>query len=292
MSRNSATDRPMRQASARAIVFGFGFPSCSRPRIIATPAKASAPRIAMNATMMTTFIRSHYGVLLAALAAVAASVSLGAWQLDRAAQKRALQEALDTRAALAPLGAADLATTADAARSQHHRRVRLHGRWLDRFTVFLDNRQMNGRPGFFVVTPLLPDGAAVAVVVQRGWMPRDPADRTRLRPVPAPAGPAVVEGRIAPPPSRLLELAPAAGGVIRQNLDLAAFAGETGVPLAPLSVVQTSGPDDGLSRQWPAPAADVHKHYGYAFQWFGLGALLSVLYVWFRLVRPRLAHRA
>ena len=40
-------------------------------------------------------------------------------------------------------------------------------------------------------------------------------------------------------------------------------------------------------RQWPRPAADVHKHYGYAFQWFGLCALIAILYVWFQFIQPR-----
>lgn len=45
---------------------------------------------------------------------------------------------------------------------------------------------------------------------------------------------------------------------------------------------------DGLQRDWPQPAADVHKHYGYAFQWFALSALTLILYVWFQIIRPRL----
>ena len=40
----------------------------------------------------------------------------------------------------------------------------------------------------------------------------------------------------------------------------------------------------------PRPAVDVHKHYGYAFQWFALAGLITILYVWFQLVRP--ARRA
>ena len=61
---------------------------------------------------------------------------------------------------------------------------------------------------------------------------------------------------------------------------------------APWTVLQADAPgivDDGLLRKWPRPAADIHKHYGYAFQWFGLCALMSVLYVWFQLIRPRLS---
>ena len=46
-------------------------------------------------------------------------------------------------------------------------------------------------------------------------------------------------------------------------------------------------PDDGLARDWPAPATGVETHHGYAFQWFALSALITGLYVWFQLIRPR-----
>ncbi len=125
-------------------------------------------------------------------------------------------------------------------------------------------------------------------------MPRDAADRSRVPEVATPEGPVSVEGRIAPPPSRLFELGAEGQGAIRQNLDLDAFGRETGLRLRPLSVQQTDAagaPADGLLRRWPAPAVDVHKHYGYAFQWFALASLISGLYVWFQLVRPRLRRR-
>ena len=38
---------------------------------------------------------------------------------------------------------------------------------------------------------------------------------------------------------------------------------------------------------WPAPAVNVQKHYGYAFQWFAMSALVVGLYVWFQLIRPQ-----
>ena len=47
---------------------------------------------------------------------------------------------------------------------------------------------------------------------------------------------------------------------------------------------------DLLQRQWPAPAADVSKNQGYALQWFALCALITGLYVWFQLLRPRFAR--
>jgi surfeit locus 1 family protein len=233
-------------------------------------------------------------VLTAALIAAAVTARLGVWQLSRAAEKEALQASLDSRGAAPPLAAGELARSAGEAASQHHRRITLEGRWVGGRTVYLDNRPMDGRAGFYVVTPLaLADGDAV--LVQRGWVPRDAVDRSRVPAVATPEGVVRIEGRIAPPPSRLFELGAETQGAIRQNLDLDAFERETGLRLRPLSVQQTDAagaPPDGLLRRWPAPAVDVHKHYGYAFQWFALASLITGLYVWFQLVRPRLRRRA
>jgi surfeit locus 1 family protein len=182
------------------------------------------------------------------------------------------------------------APAADRAEPQHHRPVRLRGRWVAGQTVFLDNRQMASRVGFYVVTPLRLEGRSDAVLVQRGWVPRDLRDRTLLPAVATPDAVVEVIGHIAPPPARLYQFSAATSGVIRQNLDPVGFAAESGLTLTPISVLQDDSPatlGDGLLRRWSRPAADVHKHYGYAFQWFALCALMAGLYVWFQLVRPR-----
>jgi surfeit locus 1 family protein len=219
---------------------------------------------------------------------IAAVARLGVWQLDRADQKRALQASIASRSALPPLRADELARSADDADRQRHRRIVLRGRWLEPLTVYLDNRQMDGRPGFFVVTPL-EIAPGDAVLVQRGWMPRDAVDRTRLQPLPTPPGEVTVHGRVEAPPSKLLELGTAASGAIRQNLDVAAYAREVGRPLRPLSILQQDAPDapaDGLRRHWFVPALDYGRNQGYAATWFGLCALVVALVVWFQLVRP------
>ncbi len=228
-------------------------------------------------------------VLLAALFVVAVTARLGMWQLDRAAQKEALQTVRDNRGQQPPLPADALARSGEEAAAQYQRRVVLRGEWLQAHTVFLDNRQMNGLPGFFVLTPLQLSGSSRVVLVQRGWIPRHSVDRTRIAPFDTADGEVVVHGRIAPPPARLYEFASAASGTIRQNLDLADFSLETGLGLLPLSVLQDDTPqdaDDGLLRQWPRADSGIHKHYGYAFQWFALSALTAGLYVWFQLVSP------
>ncbi len=232
--------------------------------------------------------RRSWVVTAAAVAVAVGTARLGVWQLDRATQKQALQALIDARAALPPLDAQALARTADEALAQHYRGVRIEGRWVAGATIFLDNRQMRARPGFFVVTPLaLDDGTAV--LVQRGWVGRDARDRSLLPALPLAPGRVVLQGRIAPPPQRLYEFDAEATGPIRQNIDLDAFAHETRQTLRPLSIQQTAGDDSGgvLLRDWPSPSVDVHKNYGYAFQWFALACLVTGLYVWFQLIRPR-----
>ena len=219
-------------------------------------------------------------VLLAAVLATAGTARLGVWQLDRADQKTRLHDAQQRQRQLPPVLQPALAREAAATALQVHRAVTLQGQWLPAHTVYLENRQMNGRPGFYAVTPLRLDDGSV-VLVQRGWVPRDLLDRTRVVLPPLSQGAVQVQGRIALGPSRLYDFAGAASGPIRQNLDVNAYARETGLPLRPVTVVQedrepgAAAPADGLQRQWPQVAAGVDKHYGYAFQWFALCVLIT-----------------
>ena len=231
-------------------------------------------------------------ITLAALIGIAVTASLGRWQLSRAAQKEALQTALVERQALPAIDGNRLpwsdAASDDWAALQH-RRVVLEGQWLADQTIYLENRQMGGRPGFFVVTPLQLRGTSAVVLVQRGWVPRNFQDRTRVPDVVTPAGTVQVKGRVAAPPSRLYEFSAGdsaqGSSRIRQNLDLAAFRSATQLPLLDLSVVQLGEPGEGMQRDWPVVSSGVDKHYGYAFQWFGLCGLIALLYVWFQIVR-------
>ncbi len=224
-------------------------------------------------------------ISVATVLVVVAGVALGLWQLGRAEQKLRLADGIARQGALAPLAAHELQTAQPE--TLWHRKARLEGEWLPGATVFLDNRQMSGRVGFFVLTPLRLANDQGTLLVQRGWVPRNFEDRMRVPQVPTPAGPVSLQLRLAPPPAKLYELGPGEGGAIRQNIDLAAFGAELKTPLLPLSAVQTSAADDGLLRDWPQPATDVHKHYGYAFQWFGLSTLFALLYVWFQIIAPR-----
>jgi len=241
---------------------------------------------------------------LAAALGVALTLSLAAWQLRRAAAKQALAAAMarqqqqapwDNAAFMAWLQRSGPGALPHGDALQHP--VQLRGQWLGEHTLYLDNRQMDARPGFFVLTPLrlAAPHADVVIAVQRGWAGRNFLDRSALPAVQTSATEVVVSGRLQGAPARLYEFDAQAAvreaSRIRQNIDLAAWARAAQLPmLAALTVLQTGADSEGLQRHWPPPDFGIERHYGYAVQWFALAALIALLYVWFQIIR-RFARR-
>jgi len=76
---------------------------------------------------------------------------------------------------------------------------------------------------------------------------------------------------------RALEATAPSSGTVRQNLDIAAFAAESGLALEPLVIEQHSDTDDGLERDWPRADLGIDRNEGYALQWYTFAALAIVL---------------
>jgi surfeit locus 1 family protein len=233
------------------------------------------------------------------MAGVALTVSLGLWQLRRADAKQRWHDTIVERQQWAPVRNGAVPCDAAAWQQAEQRPAVLAGRWLGERTVLLDNRPMDGRAGFVVITPLkldpAPQGCAAQVVlVQRGWLPRDPQDRTRAPQWPDDAGRVEVPVRLVAAPSALLELGSpdAEPARIRQNVTVAGLSREWGLALLPGSVQQLqhelphSAQAPALLRHWWRPEADVGKHLAYAAQWFAMAALMAGLYLWFQWWRP------
>lgn len=221
------------------------------------------------------------GLLSVALAACVLALSLGNWQTRRATQKLAIEAQWHAAEQAAPrsLSAAQVPSVA-----MLPMRVTLRGQFDYARTVWLDNRQFEGRPGYWVVTPMqLDDG--LAVLVNRGWIARDATDRARLPAIGEPAGEQRIDGLAVTHAPRLLDLgdAPASGPLpaVWQNLDYDRYESVSGLAVARLVVQQTSDIQDGLTRRWARPATGVDKHRGYAFQWYALAVLIVLLTAYF-----------
>jgi surfeit locus 1 family protein len=240
--------------------------------------------------------RSRVVWFVVALGCALLTARFGVWQLSRAHAKLANEALVAERGVMPALAAGELARDAAAAQAQWQRHIALTGEWDAAHTVYLMNRTMDERSGFYVMTPLrLPDGSAV--VVQRGWVARDDADPMKVPPVASPAGPVEVFGHVAPWPSHWIDIGHGAAGPVRQNLEPVPFAAESGLALRPATVAEDAGTDnaaDGLRRDWPSGdgGVGVTTNYGYAVQWFAMSVAFLGLYVWLQFVRPRRQGRA
>ena len=232
---------------------------------------------------------------LSAWAVVAVAVWQGQAQSTLAEHQSALQAAITARAPESELDTPAL-LEAPAAWAQTHRRVVLEGFWLAQHSVWVDSPEpRQGRAGLWVLTPLQLD-ASTAVLVQRGWVPRDAQKPDTAAAYETEGGVVRLQGRIAPQvvpaASGAVSAAPGASGSsrIRQNLTLSQFREETGVQVQAV-VLQTDASDEGLVREEPMPAAIASNHQTLARGWFALAAVVGVLCLWFQCLQPLLRAR-
>ena len=220
---------------------------------------------------------------LAAVAGIVLTLALGNWQLGRANEKSALAERIlaAKRDALIALPAAEI-----RAEDVAWRRVEVRGRFEPKYAVFIDNRILHGAAGYHVVMPLRIIDSERYVLVTRGWVAGSPA-RSELPQITTPAETVSIAGLATVPSQRYFELSTeVAEGKVWQNLTLERYREAVPIAIQPVVIRQENDLGDGLMRAWGAPDLGIEKHYGYAFQWFALSALIAGLYVWFQLLRP------
>lgn len=218
---------------------------------------------------------------IATVLLVALGIALGNWQQRRADYKSGLQAQLTQRAAEAPVVLGPVLT---AAADIELRRVTVTGAFVSGWPLFLDNRPNAGVAGFYLVMPFKITGSDTHVLVARGWLPRDPREYGRVPAFQTPSGRVTIEGQAKASVGRVMQLgtpAPLRPGAIVQNVEVAQFARASGLRLQPFFVEQLGpgAPGDALVRNWPAPALDIDKHRGYAFQWYALAAMAGFFFV-------------
>lgn len=215
---------------------------------------------------------------IATIAIVALGIALGNWQERRAAQKIALQTQLAERSAQPPLEL----TGGTSAVPQEFRRVSVRGQFVPGFPVFLDNRPYQGRAGYFLVMPFKIAGADQYVLVARGWLPRAAGAIGQLPSYQTPAGLTRVDGIMRLDLGHVMQLGsatPIAPNAMVQNVTVNQVARASNLPLLPFFIAQTGQGNDGLVRDWPAPALGVERHRGYAFQWYALATMAVLFFI-------------
>jgi len=208
--------------------------------------------------------------------------SLGFWQLGRAEQKERFLERQRDALALPPL---DLNhERIEDVESVRYRQALLHGHYDTAHQFLLDNQILDGKSGYFVLTPFILDGGR-AVLVNRGWLPAS-GDRRQLPVVDFYSDTTRVQGRIDHFPSLGLKLQgveiPGEGWPSRlQFVDVQRLAEKLAYPLLDFQIQLDANAADGFRREWKIQTTITpEKHLGYAVQWFGLALALTGLFIW------------
>ncbi|MQA37361.1 SURF1 family protein [Rugamonas aquatica] len=215
---------------------------------------------------------------------VALGIQLGNWQQRRAAHKIVLQAKLAQGNASAPLTLDGTPLAADAV---EFRRVAVTGEFVAGWPVYLDNRPYKNSSGFYLLMPFKIAGSGMHVLVVRGWLPRNPAERAKLPAYATPSGTVTLEGVARLDAGHVLELARTpvlTPNAIVQNADPLQVARDSGLTMQPFVVEQTgaarpAGDDAQMVRDWAPPTLNVEKHQGYAFQWYALSAMAVIFFV-------------
>lgn len=218
-------------------------------------------------------------------------ISLGQWQLRRAAYKENLAAQIEAKEKSAPLQLGSELLTLDQA--EFHP-LTATGRYLKDKAIWLDNRpHPRGRDpktgiatGFILMMPfMLKDQPNTVIWVNRGWAPRDFQDLKKVPDIKTPIGEVSISGvgfRHAGKTYQLgsrEQMTATDGAVIAEDFELARY--ESQFPRQQAFVLRQSDLQmkDGLDRDWPRMDSGADKHYGYAFQWFAL-SLMSIVF-WF-----------
>ncbi|MEO6921416.1 MAG: SURF1 family protein [Collimonas sp.] len=210
---------------------------------------------------------------------VALGIALAQWQTRRGDQKQLIESKLLQRESEPVLRLGDAAADVDQI---EYRRLALRGEFIGGWPVYLDNRPLNGVAGFYVLMPFKIAGSDSYVLVARGWLPRDPSDRSKLPSYPTPAGTVEIEGLARRDFGHVMQLgdaSPLQPQAIVQNLGITGFAAASKFKLQPFVVEQTSDAGDHMQRAWPRPSLGIERHRGYAFQWYALAAMAFIFFV-------------
>lgn len=228
---------------------------------------------------MRMHFRLRWVPLVATVVVCAIGISLGNWQMRRAEEKRVLQQQLIGRAGFDPLNASALKS---GELPDEFRRVTAEGEFVREWGVYLDNRPLRGKSGFYLLMPVKLVGSTQSVLVLRGWFPRDARDPNRLPEIPFPPSPVHLEGKVRHSAGKLMQLGQPGElrpGAIVQNAEIADFIRASKLPPHTFIIEQTSDTGDGLVRDWPLPSTGIDTHKGYAFQWYALSAAALIFFL-------------
>jgi surfeit locus 1 family protein len=226
-----------------------------------------------------------WGAHLLMLVALAAAIGLGIWQLHAWQAGRAADARDLSKAAALPL--AKVMSGDDPFPGQYlGQPVTFEGTWLPKGTLYVADRDLNGKRGYWVMTPVLVGDSAMPVV--RGWTAKPEAAE--------PSGKVAVRG--------YLQASEGTGATdddpeddVIPEMRIASVVEHVDADLYSAYVVakDAGAGSDGLELVTPSSVPEISntshlRNLLYAFQWWIFGGF--AIYIWVRWCRDQLEAAA
>jgi len=209
------------------------------------------------------------------LATLALLISLGFWQLDRADEKRAIEDQI----ASANSGDVEIVASTEFLKEKEYYHVRLQGSYIDDKQFIYDNQIVDQISGYYVLTPLVLKDDSKAILINRGFIPWN-GRRDKLADIDIAEELTEVKVQISKPVKRMeLEASELTGDfpVLIQALDLDEMSTIAALDFASVIGLLSPESDNGFVRQWEPYTGSIERHIGYAIQWFLMALVLAFI---------------
>ena len=205
--------------------------------------------------------------------------TLGQWQHEKGEYISNLQDKINERKYLPPVGMDELPHDRE---DQVFLPVIVSGTFDAEHHFYFDNRIVNGVAGYDIFTPFRTDDGH-AILVNRGWL-KQGRTRQDLPEFDTVTSPVSFKALLDRPPSRDFLLAENVHGnvswpMVLQYVDTQEISRMLGYEVMPMVLRLDQEAEHGFYREIPVLKLDSAKNTGYAFQWFAMMTALVVIYV-------------
>jgi surfeit locus 1 family protein len=204
-------------------------------------------------------------------------LSLGVWQIDRGYKKKELENTFLERQSQ-PVKEIKYNTFEY---SDLYRNVVLEGKYLDQIFL-LDNKIHNGKPGLKVFSPFESINESL-VLVSRGWIEFE--DRSNLPMIKTERNALKIQGILRSESKDFIlendNMKKNTNPILVQTINLDELSNYLGKPLSPYILELSELSKSAFVKTWQPINLSSFRHFGYAIQWFGLGLVLIIGYLFF-----------
>ena len=204
-------------------------------------------------------------------------LSLGVWQIDRGYKKKELENTFLERQSQ-PVKEIKYNIFVN---SDLYRNVVLEGKYLDQIFL-LDNKIHNGKPGLKVFSPFESINGSL-VLVSRGWIEFE--DRSNLPMIKTERNALKIQGILRSESKDFIlendNMKKNTNPILVQTINIDELSNYLGKPLSPYILELSELSKSAFVKTWQPINLSSFRHFGYAVQWFGLGLVLIIGYLFF-----------